>query len=150
MGQRCYIDIAIYHVKRLDGKGHSMVNFSNCISNSKYKIKQSLNDSNHKKYNCSLYRYIRENGGFDNFEFKRLEYFASNNKYEALERVSMHRDNLKARLTMTIFPILDHESEVVCHHGFTNTKDNIVCRQCRHICEHDFNKYVCPVCVLRD
>lgn len=148
MGRRVYVDVEMFRVRRRDGTGESMINFSNCISNSKYKIKQSLNDQSHKKYNCSLYRYIRYNGGWDNFVIERLERYASNNKTEALLRMDELRKQHNAKLTMTLLPILDYETEIPCHHGWHNIRDHIICYSCRCICTHDFNKYTCPACYI--
>lgn len=146
MVRRCYKDIDIYRVYRADSEGESMVNFGFRMSDGKFQIKKNLNNKEHPRYNCSLYRYIREHGGLENFIFERLERYPSNTKLEALDRIEQLREKYNACLTLTLLPILDHETNVVCSHGQYCTKDNIVCKQCKYLCKHDTNKYVCPLC----
>lgn len=48
--------------------------------------KVDCNNENNREYNFILYQYIRENDGFDNFEFKILECYVCNFKWELLDR----------------------------------------------------------------
>lgn len=48
------------------------------------KHKKNIYDKTH--YNCILYKYIKERGGFKNFEFNVLEEFEAQNKYDLLKR----------------------------------------------------------------
>lgn len=44
--------------------------------------KNSTNNENNRNYNMGLYKFIRDNGGFDEFKFEILEELSCNNKQE--------------------------------------------------------------------
>jgi hypothetical protein len=48
--------------------------------------KSNCNNENTKKYNLKVYKFIRENSGFDNYDFEILEQFKCETKKERLER----------------------------------------------------------------
>ena len=66
---------------------------------------QSLNP-NCKEYNLKVYRFIRENGGWDNWTFIQLEVFPCNSKQELVKREREIFDVLKPTLN-TNSPTLD-------------------------------------------
>ncbi len=53
-------------------------------------------------HNTSLHRYMRDNGGIDNFEFTLLENFSYNNRRELFRRVRFYTEAHKAMLTNSI------------------------------------------------
>ncbi len=48
----------------------------------KYKHKSNCNNSNSKKYNYKVYKYIRDNGGYENWKYEILEEGEFKNKKE--------------------------------------------------------------------
>ena len=60
--------------------------------------KCSCNNEKNKCYNINLYQYIRENGGFNQYEFIILECYVCNFKYELYDReddyIKMYDNNL--------------------------------------------------------
>jgi len=48
----------------------------------KYKHKTSCNNVNCRKYNLKVYKFIRENGGFNNFEFIKIKNYECCSKAE--------------------------------------------------------------------
>jgi hypothetical protein len=52
----------------------------------------------HKSHNQCTYRYIRENGGWNNWTYEILEEYPCNEKKKALEREKMWFDRLKPML----------------------------------------------------
>ena len=60
----------------------------------KYCHKSSCNNSNSKQYNYPKYSFIRENGGWDNWNMVLVKEFACNNKLELEreERLCMEQD----------------------------------------------------------
>ena len=51
-----------------------------------------------KSYHNKLYSFMRQTGGFDNFEFIELEKIVCNNKYELLQKEQKYIDELKPLL----------------------------------------------------
>ena len=56
------------------------------------------NNCNNKKHNTYLYQFIRENGGFNNFEMVLLETLDCNSRLEALRTERQYIEELKATL----------------------------------------------------
>jgi hypothetical protein len=50
----------------------------------KQQHKNSCNDSNYKNYNCNVYKFIRDNGNWSNWEMIEIE------KYEATDKRQLH------------------------------------------------------------
>jgi hypothetical protein len=67
-------------------------------------------NENSKSYNCKVYSFIRDNGGFNNWKFIEIEKFPCNSKEEAHMRENYWYFNLKATLN-TIAPSLDLEKQ---------------------------------------
>jgi len=68
----------------------------------KSKHKNDYYNENSRIYNCKVYQYIRENGGFSNFEMVIIEEYPCNNKKEVLERERYFIKELKASLNTEI------------------------------------------------
>lgn len=66
-------------------KGVYVGSTCNTIYKRKNEHKSCCNNINNKSYNINVYKYIRENNGFNNFEIIEIE------KYEALDKVSLHK-----------------------------------------------------------
>lgn len=60
----------------------STINFNKRRYNHKY----DCTHEDRRKYNIKLYRFIRENGGWDNWEMKEIEKFECNSVDEATKR----------------------------------------------------------------
>ena len=50
----------------------------------KYQHKSNCNNENGKRYNLYVYQFIREHGGFDNFDLIVLEEYSCENKQKLL------------------------------------------------------------------
>ena len=68
--------------------------------------KSKSNNPNCNEYNFKVYRFIRENGGWDNWTFIQLEIFPCNSKQELVAREREIFDVLKPTLN-TRSPTLD-------------------------------------------
>jgi hypothetical protein len=64
--------------------------------------KKSCNNPNDKSYNLYVYRFIRNNGGFDNWEFIVLEEFSCENRNQAELRERYWLETLCASLNKII------------------------------------------------
>ena len=53
--------------------------------------KNCCNNENNKHYNYRLYKFIRENGGFDNWEMFMIEEFKCENKLQKLKLSNVFR-----------------------------------------------------------
>jgi len=66
--------------------------------------KSACNNENNKSYNFKVYKYIRENGGWENFDMIEIEKFSEcKDSNEALARERYWYEQLNAKLNM-IFP----------------------------------------------
>ena len=75
-----------------------------------------------KKYNRKVYQYIRENGGFDNWDMILVEYYNCNNKKELEKRERFWIEELKATLNCCI---PTRESDEYNKHYYQNNKEKI-------------------------
>ena len=57
--------------------------------------KSSCNNINHKSYNCYKYQFIRDNGGFENWDMVLVENISCSSKIELLKIERDYIDNLK-------------------------------------------------------
>jgi hypothetical protein len=64
------------------------------------KHKSAWNNENYKGYNYKVYKFIRDNGGWDNWIFKVIERFPCKNKIELVIRERYHYDLLNPALNM--------------------------------------------------
>jgi len=85
----CYI----YHIKSMDGVIHYVGSTSN-MNSRKSCHRYNCSHENHKFYNIDIYKYIRNNGGFDNFEIvpiRKLENISNKNDLLIAERLEMEK-----------------------------------------------------------
>jgi len=78
----------------------------------KIEHKYACCNQNSKSYNTKVYEFIRNNGGFDNWDFIEIEKFPCKSKEEAHMRENYWYFNLKADLN-TIAPSLDLEKQTI-------------------------------------
>lgn len=78
----------------------------------KIEHKYACCNQNSKSYNSKLYEFIRNNGGFDNWDFIEIEKFPCKSKEEAHMRENYWYFILKAGLN-TIAPSLDIEKKTI-------------------------------------
>jgi len=64
----------------------------------KCKHKSSCNNENNKNYNCYVYQFIREHGGWDNWSMVQIEEYPCKNKREAEARETYWMKELKSTL----------------------------------------------------
>lgn len=62
--------------------------------------KQCVNNINHPKYNEYKYNFIRENGGWDNWNMNILETFVCENKKDAIKKEQEYMELLKPSLNI--------------------------------------------------
>ena len=119
----------------------------------KRRIRRHKNNCNNEKSNFKLYQYLRENGGFNQYEFIILECYVCNFKYELYDReddyIKMYPNNLnqlRAYLTDEEHKKKNNEQKKIYyeeHREIINEKRNekITC-ECgsivskRHIARH--------------
>lgn len=85
------------------------LNISNCYVGSsnnfkqrKYRHKHNCNNENSEKHNLNVYKFIRNNGNWNNWNIVEIEKFNCNNKYDAYKRERYYIDLLKATLNTRI------------------------------------------------
>jgi len=66
----------------------------------KYKHKFSCNNEKHNSYHFKIYKIIRENGGWDNWNMVLVEEFPCKDKFEACKREREVYEELDAKLNM--------------------------------------------------
>jgi hypothetical protein len=59
---------------------------TSCFNKRKTDHKCNTINANNKKYNYKIYQFIRDNGGWDNFDMIQIEAYPCNNKIECLTR----------------------------------------------------------------
>ena len=64
--------------------------------------KNTCNNENNKKYNLNVYQFIRNNGGWENFDMIEIEKYNCNDKLEACKRERYWIETLKASLNKVI------------------------------------------------
>ena len=68
----------------------------------RYGHKNASSNSNSMNYNLYLYRYIRENGGFDNWDVVKIEDYPCDNHEDLHKRERHYIETLNAKLNMNI------------------------------------------------
>jgi hypothetical protein len=68
----------------------------------KQQHKNCCDNQNNKKYYRKVYKYIRDNGGWDNFDMIMIEKYSCKNKYEAHSRERYWIETLNAKLNIAI------------------------------------------------
>ena len=85
------------------------VNISDCyvghtrdFTRRKLLHKTCCNNINGKKYNLNVYKFIRDNGGWDNWSMVIIEQYNCNNSLEAKQKERYYIEQLKASLNSNI------------------------------------------------
>ena len=100
-----YLDSKIYKLccKDLNIKDIYIGSTSQLLCKRKSAHKNSCNDEyNSKKYNLKVYNFIRDNGGFNNWDLILLDNVPCNNKEELHSIERTYIDNLKPTLNTQI------------------------------------------------
>ncbi len=71
--------------------------------------KKCCNNENDKRYNTNVYKFIRDNSGFDNWDMILIENVSCNNKIELLKIERKYIDELKSTLNTYKSYITDEE-----------------------------------------
>ena len=115
------------------------------------------NNENSKQYNSHCYRFIRDNGGFDNWSMIQICVFDCENKRELETEERRYIELLGAKLNSNIptrGKICEHgihrqfckecNGSAICEHGKRKTQ----CKKCNGtaICEHGRHKPQCKEC----
>ena len=91
----------IYLIKCRDSEiKEQYVGSTNNLKQRIYSHKSNCNNSNSKRYNLKVYKYIREHGGFDDFVFEILEEIEFETKKEKLSIERYYMEELKTTLNM--------------------------------------------------
>lgn len=99
----------------------------------KYKRKQhhktSCNNENSKKFNYPVYQFIRENGGFENWDLIILEEYSCENKNQLLmkerEWIELRRPSLNCnRSFITKEERKEQKNRITSHHSHKNYHEN--------------------------
>jgi len=75
----------------------------------KYQHKSCCNNSSLKNYNINVYKFIRDNGGWNNFDMVMIEQHSCENKLEAHKRERYWLETLNATLNIQIPSRTDEE-----------------------------------------
>jgi hypothetical protein len=73
-----------------------------CIKQRKYLHKSTCNNEKSKAYNTYVYRFIRENHGWDNFDMIVLQKIEYEDKYQLRQKERQYIERLGASLNKTI------------------------------------------------
>lgn len=96
------------------------------FKNRKTKHKSNCNNPNSKEYKLKVYEFIRENGGFENWNMIQIEEYPCNSKREAEAREEVLRKELKTTLN-TRRPLRTEEEELEYRNKYyENNKDKIL------------------------
>jgi hypothetical protein len=134
--------------------------------------KQSCNNDKYPNHSCNLYKVIRENGGWDNWNMEIVNFFNCSDNYEARQKEHEYFTLLNATLN-SIEPMPKPKEKIV----FDNQpKINPICETCNKIFDNerlyanhvntnkhkenientqtpfvllDKNKYICKICDIK-
>jgi len=81
-----------------DGVGEFYIGSSFDMKERKYKHKSNCKNPNSKKFNSKVYKYIRENQGFDNWKFEILE----TNEFESKKELQIREQHYKNLLNPSL------------------------------------------------
>ena len=127
----------------------------------KYAHIRSCNNSKAKNHNCKLYKAIRNNGGWDNWNMEIVNFYKCKDSYEARQKEQEHFISLNATLNSN--EPFSKQNALTLHSIKTNanvnnliTEDNVSdpdtiirhklfeCIKCEYSCkkQSDFNKHL--------
>ena len=109
----------------------------------KQRHKTACNNINDKLYNCNVYLFIRDNGGWYNWSMVVIENYACNSSLEARKKERYYIEQLKATLnsnipTRTIQQYYNDNKEKILEYKqeyYNDNKDKIL--------EYKKTKYIC-------
>ena len=68
----------------------------------KYQHKNNCNSPNKTEYNFNIYKFIREHGGWENWEMLQIEPYPCNSSHELALQERFHLEQLKATLNKQV------------------------------------------------
>ena len=80
----------------------------------KHAHKSASNNSNNKKYTAQKYKFIRENGGWDNWEMIEIENFPCKTSRELTKREEELRCQFEAKLNSNACWVENSKYEYIC------------------------------------
>lgn len=93
------LNVSIYTISCKDlAINNVYVGSTSNFYNRKCNHKHHCNNPNSDKYNFNIYKYIRENGGWDNWDVIEIEKIKCNSKLEAIQRERYWYERLNAKL----------------------------------------------------
>ena len=99
-----YSKSVIYMIKKKDDDDNENVYVGSTkdFTKRKWEHKTRCNNPNSKGYNYKIYKYIRENGGWDEWEMIAIETYPCESKRELEIRERFHIETLKPKLNKNI------------------------------------------------
>jgi hypothetical protein len=110
------------------------------IDSRKSQHKYACNNINNKDYNLKLYKFIRNNGGYDKWSFKILEEKQYNNKFELYDRERYY--NIINKPTLNSYRVT--KTVTICEHNIRGRICVICNGSC--ICMHKKRYARCNIC----
>ena len=122
----------------------------------KYAHKRSSHNETSANYHLKLYKFIRDNGGWDNWKMEMIQFYDCKNHYEARVREQEHYIELKATLNSIeplkhLRPVMSHDKPEPHKPTPTTTVPDVVENSIDdivHIREMDTDTHFCDVCNL--
>jgi predicted GIY-YIG superfamily endonuclease len=96
------------------------------INSRKYTHKGNCNNEKSNNYNSYKYKFIRENGGWDNWEFIEIEKYPCNNKTEALNKEEEIRKERQSKLNSIRAFINKEDRKEINKQFYYNNKEEIL------------------------
>lgn len=118
----------IYMIKKIDDEDYENVYIGSTINFIKRKNehKGRCNNSNDPKHHYKIYKYIRENGGWDCFEIVELEKYPCNSKQELEKREDEIMIEYKNRLNTQRAHMSKEELKIKMEEYYQNNRDKIL------------------------
>ena len=155
-----YSKICIYKIQHKEIDELLYIGSTTDFTRRKYSHKSRCNNANAKYYNLKVYKMIRDNGGFDNFNIIVIKEYPCNNKREAEAEEDKVMREMKANMN-AIRPYVSREERLeqkrdYQHHYRLDNKDKIKEEQKHYrlenkdkTAEHKKQKITCECgCVL--
>ena len=90
--------------------------------------KTSCNNENNKRYNTNVYKFIRDNSGFENFDMILIENVSCNNKRELFKIERKYIDELKPSLNITK-PYVTEEEKIKYKKEYNEENKEWLCKK---------------------
>jgi predicted GIY-YIG superfamily endonuclease len=105
----------------------------------KYEHKASCFNENNKNHNYKVYKMIRENGGWDEFEMIEIEKYPCNDSNESAARERYWKEYFNANMNTQVPGIFNELGKIEYNKQYLNTNK-------AHIREYKNKKYNCICC----